>query len=211
MLPGMRIEPVTPDRWADLEQLYGPRGASSGCWCMYFRESSEEFSAGCRDGGALNRAGLQARIEQDPPPGLLAYDDEGVPVGWCAVAPRIEYGRVLRSRTTKPADPDDESVWAVTCFYIKRGHRGQGLATALLDATITYARAQGAAVLEGYPIDTRGEHRENAGLYYGTLAMFQASGFTEVERRGTARPIMRLDFRVQSRPLARTSAATPFW
>jgi GNAT superfamily N-acetyltransferase len=160
---------------------------------MYFRESSAEFSGGCRDSGALNKASLLARVQQDPPPGLLAYDDEDGPVGWCAVAPRTEYVRVLRSRTTKPADPDDESVWAVTCFYIKRGHRGQGVATALLDAAITYAVERGAAVLEGYPIDTRGEHRENAGLYYGTLAMFQASGFTEVERRGTARPIMRLD------------------
>src|SRR5262245_14820805 len=28
------IHPLTPERWPDLEQLFGPRGACAGCWCM---------------------------------------------------------------------------------------------------------------------------------------------------------------------------------
>ena len=188
----MRTEPVTAQRWGDLEDLFGPKGASSGCWCMYFRTTSAEFTAGCRNGGALNKAGLRERVAQEPPPGLLAYDDEGTPVGWCAVAPRIEYGRVLRSRTTTPPDPEDPAVWAVTCFYIRRGRRGRGVASTLLDAAIEYARQQGAVAVEGYPLDPRGKRRQNAELYYGTVAMFLSSGFTEVERRSQTRPIMRL-------------------
>ncbi len=183
---------MTIERWADLEDLFGPNGAYSGCWCMYFRTTSAEFSAGCRGGGALNKAGLRERVAQEPPPGLLVYDEEGVPVGWCAVSPREEYGRILRSRTTKPAIPADESVWAVPCFYIRRGRRGRGIASKLLEAAIEYARQQGAAALEGYPLDPKGKRRQNSELYYGTVAMFRASGFTEVERRGEIRPIMRL-------------------
>jgi len=189
---GMRIEPATSDRWADLENLFGPNGASSGCWCMYFRVTSQEYSEGCRNSGAINRRGLQARLDRSPPAGLLGYDEDGVPVGWCAVAPRAEYGRVLRSPTTKPDDPDDLTVWAVTCFYIRRGHRGNGVASALLDAAIVFAREHGAAAVEGYPVDPLGRRRQNAELYHGTFAMFQAGGFTEVERRSSTRPIMRL-------------------
>src|SRR5262245_21703722 len=85
---GMRIEPATADKWADLEELFGPNGASSGCWCMYFRTTSQEYSEGCRNSGAINRRGLQARLDRDPPAGLLGYDEDDVPVGWCAVAPR---------------------------------------------------------------------------------------------------------------------------
>ena len=192
----MRIEPATADTWADLEDLFGPNGASSGCWCMYFRTTSKDYGEGCRDSGTMNRRGLRARLDENPPPGLLGYDGDGVPVGWCAVAPRVEYGRVLRSRTTKPADLDDPAVWAVTCFYIRRGHRGHGVASALLDAAIPFAKRHGAAVLEGYPVDPLGRRRQNAELYYGTFAMFQAGGFTEVERRSSTRPIMRLDLAV---------------
>jgi GNAT superfamily N-acetyltransferase len=159
---------------------------------MYFRTTSAEFAAGCRSGGARNKNGMRERVAQEPPPGLLAYDDEGVPVGWCAVTPRVEYGRILRSRTTKPADPEDETVWAVPCFYIRRGRRGRGIASALLEAAIEYAKQHGAAALEGYPIDPRGRRRQNSELYYGTVTMFRANGFSEVERRSETRPVMRL-------------------
>ncbi len=33
------IHPLTPDRWDDLETLFGPRGAYVGCWCMFWRVS----------------------------------------------------------------------------------------------------------------------------------------------------------------------------
>lgn len=108
----MRIEPVTAARWPDLVELFGPRGAYGGCWCMYFRVTSAEFSEGCRNSGAANRAALDDLVREGPPPGLLAYDQDGAPVGWCALAPRTEFGRVLRSRTTKPSEP--------------RGRRGVG-------------------------------------------------------------------------------------
>ena len=30
----LAFHPVTPDRWPDLERLFGPHGANSGCWCL---------------------------------------------------------------------------------------------------------------------------------------------------------------------------------
>ena len=39
------IEPVTPDRWDDLERLFGASGAYSGCWCTWWRLGSKEWEA----------------------------------------------------------------------------------------------------------------------------------------------------------------------
>ena len=30
--PNLEFYPLTPDRWPDLEALFGPRGAVGGCW-----------------------------------------------------------------------------------------------------------------------------------------------------------------------------------
>jgi hypothetical protein len=42
----IEILPATPDRWADLEDLFGPeRGGCAGCWCVWPRVSAGEFKA----------------------------------------------------------------------------------------------------------------------------------------------------------------------
>src|SRR3970282_2292316 len=81
---GFRIVPLTPERWPDLEALFGRGGASYGCWCMFFRLSSTEMARGM---SADKRAALRARAGTDPAPGLLAYDG-AEPVGWVGLAPR---------------------------------------------------------------------------------------------------------------------------
>jgi GNAT superfamily N-acetyltransferase len=134
-------------------------------------------------------------------PGLLAYLD-GRPVGWVAVAPRDDYVRMTRSPKLKPVD--DVPVWIVSCFFIDRRHRGVGVARALLDAAVAFARDRGARAIEGVPIDTRtaSGRPTSASLYTGTLAMFESAGFREIERRG-GRPIVRRRLRPR-RPVQRS-------
>ncbi len=55
---------ATPNRWGDLQRLFGPNGAYSGCWCMYLRESAKEFDANCTKGGAGNKARLKAIVKR---------------------------------------------------------------------------------------------------------------------------------------------------
>ncbi len=42
-LSSLRVYPATPKRWRDLEKLFGPRGASAGCWCMWWRVKRANF------------------------------------------------------------------------------------------------------------------------------------------------------------------------
>jgi GNAT superfamily N-acetyltransferase len=178
------IAALSPDRWPDLEQLFGERGASSGCWCMWWRVAAKEWEQAAGEG---NRESFRGVVTDGPPPGLLAYH-QGRPVGWVAVAPREEYPRLNRSPKLKPVD--DEPVWSVTCFYIDRMFRGTGVAGTLLAAAVDHARDSGATLLEGYPIDPGAGTVTNASAYTGVLDMFRAAGFDEIARRG-GRPILR--------------------
>jgi GNAT superfamily N-acetyltransferase len=178
------IRPLTPADWPDLCTLFGRNGANSGCWCMWWRVSSSEWAAG----NDANREGFHDVVDAGEPTGLLAYDD-GAPVGWCALAPRSAYPRLLRSPHLKPTDPDEPGVWSVTCFFIKRTHRRQGLRAALLNAAVAHAGRLGATVVEGYPVDTR--EQPSGDLFTGTVNLFRAAGFTEHVARGGRRIVMR--------------------
>ncbi|HEX4817844.1 MAG TPA: hypothetical protein VFV66_34310 [Nonomuraea sp.] len=115
-------------------------------------------------------------------------------MGWCAVAPREEHVRLLRSPVTKPSAPEEDGVWSVTCFYVTRDGRGQGAAAALLAGAVSYAAAQGARVVEGYPRDSE-KPVPASELYHGWRSLFTDAGFVETARRRPTRPIMRLTVR----------------
>ena len=112
--PRLAVEchPLMPERWPDLERLFGPRGACGGCWCMWWRLPRAEFLAGK---GEENRQVFRHLVDSGETVGLLAYVD-GIPAGWCAVASRAAYPALARSRILKPVD--ETPVWSVTCFFV---------------------------------------------------------------------------------------------
>lgn len=194
------VRPVTADMWSELADFFGPSGAYGNCWCAWFRRTGTEFDAGCRDHGAGNRDFLEDLTRQGAVPGLIAYDGT-VPVGWVSVAPRVEFGRVLRSPTLRPrpsdAEPDDPAdprVYAIVCFWIPRANRGRGVATTLLDAAVAHAQASGAARVEAYPVYVApGARADAAGLFTGTVGMYERAGFARTGRGSEKRPVMALD------------------
>ena len=173
------IEPATPDRWDDLECLFGPSGAYSGCWCTWWRLGAKDWDAAGNQG---RRDLLREIVGRGEVPGLLAYDG-GEPVGWVAVAPRAAYPRLNRSPHTKPVD--DVPVWSITCFWIRRDHRNRGLASQLLEAAVAHARANGAEAVEGYPYDPAARRVTAADAFMGVLGQFTRAGFDEAARRTT--------------------------
>ncbi len=105
---------------------------------------------------------------------LLAFEDDDV-VGWCRIGPRTSFARLEASRAIPRVD--DVPVWSVVCFYVHPASKRQGVASALLEAACAYAGAQGATVLEAYPV--RAGH-PNIDAYTGYLPMFTAAGFEPV-------------------------------
>ena len=146
---------------------------------MYWRDRSLEHGEPKKRAMAkLVRAGRQ--------PGLLAYDD-GMPVGWVAIAPREEYTAIARSPQYRPRDEDGgDAVWAIVCFAIDKDARNKGIAPELLDAAVEYAFAHGATAVEAYP------HVSNATDYMGHTELYRRAGFAHV-REANKRAIVRIE------------------
>jgi GNAT superfamily N-acetyltransferase len=86
---------------------------------------------------------------------------------------------------------DEVPVWSVPCFFVARGHRRRGLTTKLLEAAARHARARGARVLEGYPIEPGKGDVPSAFAWTGFVPAFRRAGFVEVLRRSPRQPILR--------------------
>ena len=146
--------------------------------------------------------------------GLVGYlDDE--PVGWVAVEPRTAYFKLRTSRvpwTGRDEDKDDDGIWAVTCFVVRKGYRGRGLTYPLARATVDFARERGARALEAYPMITHpGKEITWGEVHVGARQVLEEAGFVEVSRPTVRRVVMRIDFErvddVRRRPCCRISSA----
>ncbi len=86
--PGERIE-VRPavGRYDDFYEVVGvKKPGGKGCWCMAYRDSrvaQEDRPGHMRDLCAT-----------EPGPGVLVYVDDVV-AGWCSIAPRSTYRRLM--------------------------------------------------------------------------------------------------------------------
>lgn len=180
----LTIRPLTTENFADVEALFTARGCSyaKACWCTAYCFRKADVPKDRR--AALRDLAQSAKIA----PGLVGYRDDA-PVGWISLGPREDFGPVATSRIMKPID--DTPVWSVICFVVPKEHRGAGVAHAMLDGGIAYARQKKARVLEAYPYEV--EKRTNdQWLWFGTATMYLKAGFTEAARPAPTRPVMRL-------------------
>jgi len=186
----LTVAPLTHERWADLETLFAGKGCSfaRACWCMECRYNGTRPELGKGPIRAkANRLAMKDLVESGSIPGLIGYSGK-TPVGWISLAPREEYGRLSRSSAMKAVD--EQPVWSVVCFVVPSEYRGKGVAQALLEGAVAYAKKKGAKIVEGYPIDK--PVRSNDGfMWVGAKSMYDKAGFEEVARRTPQRPIVR--------------------
>jgi hypothetical protein len=172
----------------DLGTLFDGNSTTRGCYCMWFLLSSKEMDTGW---GGLNRTRFEELVSgSESPFGVLAYDDDGQPLGWCAIGPRSRYARVLRSPLMKSRDPgEDGEVWMVPCFFVRVGARRAGTTKLLLEAAVSAAAENGATAVAGFPLAGPGPHKDDR--YLGTEGLFAACGFSAVARPSPRRVVMR--------------------
>src|SRR3954469_16577840 len=127
-------------RFDDFKLVAGvQKPGAGGCWCMSYRDS--------RLNNLERPLYMADECSRDPGPGVLAYVD-GEVAGWCSIAPRSSYRRLMNSRTIPFLD--DRDAWSAVCFVVRPAYRGQGLMHVLLEGAVEHARAHGATVVEGY-------------------------------------------------------------
>jgi GNAT superfamily N-acetyltransferase len=192
------VVPANDASWDDLQAVFG-RGAAAKCQCQriklgdraWFGTPVEERAHRLREETDCGHP------EADGTSGMVAYLD-GEPVGWVAVEPRANFRRLRGSSVPwagRSEDPDDPDVWAIVCFAIRPGFRGQGLTRPLTKAAVQYAQAHGAKAVEGYPMLPRPGQTVSWGeMNVGSHNTFVAAGFREVSHPTTRRVVVRLDF-----------------
>ncbi len=177
--------PLTEERWQDFELLFGPRGAYSGCWCMWWRIARSKFE---QEQGAGNRKAIRKLARKDPAPGLMLYDGTE-PIGWVSVAPRDQYESLERSRVLKRID--DQPVWSIVCFFVAKAHRNEGVIRELVDGAIDYVKKQGGKIIEAYPTRPRGKELPPVSSFMGLPSVFEDAGFVKCKQPSDAKVILR--------------------
>lgn len=138
--------------------------------------------------GVGNKRAMKKLVEEKEQIGIIAYLD-GKPVGWCSVAPRQKFIRLESSRVLKPVD--DKPVWSITCFFLPKDYRRQGLSVQILKGVMEICKKKGVKILEAYPIIPYSKNMPAAFAWTGFVSSFENAGFKVAKRWSKARPIMR--------------------
>jgi GNAT superfamily N-acetyltransferase len=138
-----------------------------------------------------NKRAFHQVVKRGPAPGLIAFDGD-LPIGWCQLTPRAALPWLGQARFLKAVD--NAPVWSISCFYVRRKYRRQGVMTALISAALKAAKRAKAIALEAYPVESA-TPESTSNLFTGVASTFTRAGFKTVARRAAHRPIMRHDLR----------------
>jgi GNAT superfamily N-acetyltransferase len=173
----LKFKPVTAETAADFETLFGRKGGPKWCWCMAFRATPDEIR---NSKSPERRKQILGRVKDGVPIGLLAYENDE-PVAWVSVAPKDTFQKLGGAE-------DTEGVWSLTCLYVPRDRRRQGLATALVEGAVSHVRKHKGRLLEAYPVDADSPSYRHMGF----VPTFEKQGFKPAGMAGSRRHVMQL-------------------
>lgn len=167
------VLPLTMATWPDFAAVIeGGHGAWGGCWCLGFHEAPAHKPHTVEEA----RQAKEDRVRDGTTHAALVYDGPRV-VGWCQFGSPEELPRIKLRReylAAKPSRPD----WRITCFFVDRDYRHQGVAAAALSGALGEISRLGGGLVESYPEDTEGRSVSSSFLYNASLALFEHQGFT---------------------------------
>jgi GNAT superfamily N-acetyltransferase len=167
-MTGFSLKSLDASTWTDFARLVEKHnGGWGGCWCMAFHPEGV--------GRGKSRSEKECRVREGRAHAALVYDGATC-VGWCQFGPpdelpRIKHQRAYREELTVLPD------WRITCFFVDRAYRGQGVASAALEGALREIDRLGGGTLQSYPEGVDGGSVSASFLHNGTVAMFERQGF----------------------------------
>ena len=163
------IRPLDPSTWdAFAELAERNNGIYGGCWCVAFH------SAYHRD-ISDNRALKEQLVRAGDAHAALVFDEQGLAQGWCQYGSTDELH--LRHRREYLKDPPPAARWRITCIFVDKRHRGQGIARAGLQGALAQIAAAGGGLVEAISETTAGREAQDRFLFSGTVELFEENGF----------------------------------
>jgi GNAT superfamily N-acetyltransferase len=172
------IRPLDAATWAAFAELVERNnGIFGGCWCLgYHAELS-------RTDAAHNRAGKERRVQEGRAHAALVIDEDGSAQGWCQYGSPAELPRIKHRREYERAAPPPPD-WRITCFYVDKKHRGQGIARAALAGALDQIAQLGGGRVEAISEVTAGREAPGRFLFSATVELFEQHGFTRARQVG---------------------------
>lgn len=176
---------LTAETWPAFARLVEKHnGIFGGCWCISFHLREGEG----KRGAAAYRAMKEARVRTGTAHAAMIFDGADA-VGWCQFGSPAELPNI-KSRKAYEEVLGRLPDWRITCFFIDRDRRGEGIANlALREALLEIARLGGGTV-EAYPENVVGRKVSRSFLWSGTLGMFEKEGFVKDRKIAMHRWVM---------------------
>lgn len=187
--PPLVARTLTPGTWGDFERFFRKyHGVQAGCWCMFYHRTGPNGPIESLERQERNRIEHRTLVRHGRAHGILVYAGRDA-VGWCQFGrkeelPRIEQGRTYKGLLSELPGP---SAWRITCFFVDKKCRRQGVAGLALRAALVQIAKQGGGVVEAYPAT----HGRAVATWFGTLGMFEEEGFTVVHSFGRSNVLVR--------------------
>ena len=181
---------LSPDTWPDFEKLAPQQG---DCWCMYYHRPRPVTRGMTRERRiARNKEDKEALVGNGRSHAVLVYDRKSL-AGWCQYGLKDELPRIDAGRYYQKLKPlaSDTRLWRITCFYIDKQHRRQGVARAGLKGALESIKRQGGGLVEAYPVVSNKMAANPEWLWFGTPKMFLREKFKRVAPLGTSLVLMR--------------------
>ena len=179
------VRELDTSTWLDFARIVDKHhGVWGGCWCTAFHASPVEQ----RQTIASRREYKEKLVRANLSHSALVYDGPDV-IGWCQFGRTAELPARMKGMSNLGVDPPD---WRITCFFVDRDRRQQGVATAALAGAVQMIAAGGGGTVDAYPIAVSEKTYSSGFLWGGTETMFAAAGFHRVGSLGTRKLVMRL-------------------
>jgi GNAT superfamily N-acetyltransferase len=183
---GYVVKALGPETWeafAGLAERHN--GVWNGCWCTWFHPACAERGQ-TSDG---NRAIKERLVREGRAHAALVFDGETA-VGWCEYGTPEELPNIYH-RKEYEAGLDRLPDYRLTCFFVDRNYRRQGVSAIALRGALDLIAQAGGGLVEAYPQDTAGKKISASFLYNGTRSLFEQAGFTHLRHKGKNHTVMR--------------------
>jgi len=162
--------------WAFAELVERNNGIFGGCWCIGYHPE-------CGQKGVSYRDVKEARVRDGRAHAALVFDSTGAAQGWCQYGDPEELPGIKNKREyDKDAPPLPD--WRITCFYVDKKHRGEGIARAALAGALDQIAVAGGGLVEAIPEVTAGRQAPGRFLFSATVELFEQYGFVRGRQVG---------------------------
>lgn len=172
-----QVVPLNAERW-DLfaELVERNNGVYGGCWCIGYHPE-------CGQRGIDHREVKEARVRADAAHAALVLDEAGVAQGWCQFGSPEELSGI-KHRRKYDEHPPEYPDWRITCIFVDKHHRKQGIARSALEGALGLIADAGGGLVEAISETTADRVAQGRFLFSATVELFEQYGFTRIRQVG---------------------------